>query len=134
MLPRAQEKTELIEVVRITDPMGQSTAESLTGREVALWEAEQVTDALALIGSLPDGEVYRCFLPGWGIRAHSATGLLFQIAFCFRCHGARLFGPGVSGGMSRIHGFDADSGPALELLQLFRDSQHGRLGRFLRRR
>ncbi|MEV7960409.1 hypothetical protein ACFVZR_39200 [Streptomyces sp. NPDC058316] len=133
LLPPVQEKTELIEVVRITDPMRHLSAPNLVGDEVAIWEAAQVRDALTLISSAPESELYRCFIPGWGIRAHSATDLLFQIAFCFQCHGARLWGPGVPAELDGIHGFDPDSPPALELLQRFRGSTPGRLKRIFRR-
>lgn len=125
MLPPVQEKTELIEVVRITDPLRHLSAPNLVGDDVAIWEAAQVRDALTLISSAPDSELYRCFIPGWGIRAHSATDLLVQIAFCFQCHGARLWGPGVPAELDGIHGFDPDSPPALELLQRFRGSTPG---------
>lgn len=128
MLPPAQEKTELIEVVRITDPMRHLSAANLVGDDVAIWEAAQVSNALTLISSAPDSELHRCFIPGWGIRAHSATDLLFQIAFCFQCHGARLWGPDVPAELDGIHGFDPDSSPALELLQRFRSSTPGRRG------
>ncbi|MFY4721649.1 hypothetical protein [Streptomyces sp. LaBMicrA B280] len=125
MLPPVHEKTELIEVVRITDPLRHYSAEDLVGDEVAIWEAAQVGETLALIGSMPDSELYRCFHPGWGVRAHGAAGPLFQIAFCFQCHGARLWGPGVPGEFTGIHTFDPDSPPALELLQRFRDAVPG---------
>ncbi|MGM9463189.1 hypothetical protein [Streptomyces murinus] len=125
MLPPVHEKTELIEVVRITDPLRHYGAEDLVGDDVAIWEAAQVGETLTLIGSMPDSELYRCFNPGWGVRAHGVTGPLFQIAFCFQCHGARLWGPGVPGELTGIHTFDPDSPPALELLQQFRDSAPG---------
>ncbi|MFD6322549.1 hypothetical protein ACFWOL_06650 [Streptomyces sp. NPDC058442] len=134
ILPPVQEKTELIEVVRITDPMRHLSVADLVGDDVVFWEAAQARDALTLIGSVPKGERYRCFTPGWGIRAHSATDLLFRIAFCFHCHGARLWGPGVPAESEGIHGFAADSPPALELLQRLRGSTPGRLKGFFRRR
>ncbi|MET8957404.1 hypothetical protein [Streptomyces sp. NPDC004533] len=133
LLPPIQEKTELIEVVRITDPMRHLSAANLVGDDVAIWEAAQVSDALTLISSAPDSERYRCFAPGWGIRAHSATDLLFQIAFCFQCHGARLWGPGVPAELEGIQGFDPGSPPALELLQQFRSSTPGWLKGLFRR-
>ncbi len=133
MLPPVHEKTELIEVVRITDPMRHLSAEDLVGDEVAIWEKAQVGDALTLISSVPDSELRRCFIPGWGIRAHSANDLLFQIAFCFQCHGARLWGPGVPSELGGIHGFAPDSPPALELLQRFHGSTPGRLRNLFRR-
>ncbi|MFF2375024.1 hypothetical protein ACFVUW_11640 [Streptomyces xiamenensis] len=122
LLPPVQDQTELIEVVRITDGMRHLSAPDLVGDDVAIWEAAQISSALTLISSVPDSELYRCFNPCWGIRAHSATCLLFQIAFCFQCHGARLWGPDVPAGSDGIHGFDPDSPPALELLQRFRAS------------
>ncbi|MER7720888.1 hypothetical protein ABTX99_28810 [Streptomyces flaveolus] len=133
ILPPVHEKTELIEVVRITDPTRHIRAEDLVGEDVAIWEAAQVGDALTLISSVPDSVLRRCFIPGWGIRAHGATGLLFQVAFCFECHGARLWGPGVPAELDDIHGFDPDSPAALELLERMRGSTPGRLRDVLRR-
>ncbi|MEY9839714.1 hypothetical protein [Streptacidiphilus sp. EB103A] len=120
LLPLAHEKTELIEVVRITEPGKQWDAEDLLGEDVGIWEAADVHEVLALIAELPSGESYRCFVPGWGIRAHSSAGLLFQIAFCFRCHNARLWGPAVPTGQAGIYSFDADSLGSVDLLQRFR--------------
>ncbi|MGW8730665.1 hypothetical protein ACWGNF_32070 [Streptomyces sp. NPDC055808] len=125
LLPLAHEKTELIEVVRITDPMRHLSAEDLVGDDAAIWESTQANQVLTLIKDLPDSELHRCFIPGWGIRAHSATDLLFQVAFCFRCHGARLWGPSVPAAQMGIHSFDPDSPPACELLERFRGSQSG---------
>ncbi|MGW1348007.1 hypothetical protein [Streptomyces sp. sk2.1] len=122
LLPNTREKAELIEVVRITDPMRLLGSEGLTGDEVALWEDPRTEQTLALISGLPDGELHRCFFPGWGVRVHGADGLLFRLAFCFDCHGVRLWGPGVPDGQEGIRGFDADSASARELLQLFRDA------------
>lgn len=119
LLPATRPRTELVEVVRITDPMRHLTAADLAGDEVALWEGEQAEQALSLIADLPGSELYRCFVPGWGIRAHSSTDLLFEIAFCFRCHGARMWGPDVPAGQ-RSQTFDADGPAALELLRRFR--------------
>jgi hypothetical protein len=122
LLPITREKAELIEVVRIIDPIRHLGSEDLTGDEAARWEAPRTDQVLALIGDLPDSELRRCFSPGWGIRVHSTAGLLFQLAFCFECHGVRLWGPGVPDGQEGLHSFDADSAQARELLQRFRDA------------
>ena len=125
LLPPAHTKTEVIEVVRITDPMRRLSSEDLAGDDVAIWGTAQADQVLTLVKGLPGSEVHRCFTPGWGIRAHSATDLLFQVAFCFRCHGARLWGPRVPAAQTGVHGFDPDSPPACELLERFRGSQTG---------
>ncbi|MEU7579805.1 hypothetical protein AB0B50_19625 [Streptomyces sp. NPDC041068] len=119
LLPLSHAKSELVEVVRVTDPARHITSEDLTGDTVALWEGDEARQALALIGDLPGGEAYRCFLPGWGIRAHGTTGPLFEIAFCFRCHGARVWGPDVPAAQQG-QTFDAESPAAGELLRRFR--------------
>ncbi|MFE9610178.1 hypothetical protein [Streptomyces sp. NPDC006012] len=119
------EKAELIEVVRIAGPAPHCGTEVLAGDDVALWGAAQVDRVLALIGDIPGSELYRCFFPGWGIRVRGATGLLFQLAFCFDCHGVRLWGPDVPAGQEGIHSFDPDSAPARELLRHFRESASG---------
>ncbi|WP_345357435.1 hypothetical protein [Actinoallomurus liliacearum] len=119
LLPLTRNKAELIEVVRITDPARHLMSDELTGDTVAIWEGDDVPEALALVAELPGSEPYRCFLPGWGIRAHGSTGLLFEIAFCFRCHGARLWGPDLPP-EQRGQTFDGGSPTALELLRRFR--------------
>lgn len=119
LLPLTHRKTELIEVIRITDPARHLGSEDLAGDTAALWEGDQAQQALSLIAELPGSELTRCFLPGWGIRAYIATDQLFEIAFCFRCHGARIWGPGLSV-EHRGQSFDAESPAALELLRRFR--------------
>jgi hypothetical protein len=119
LLPPTHQKTELIEVIHITDPMRHLTSADLVGDEVAIWAGEQARQTLSLIADLPGSELYRCFIPGWGIRAHSSTDLLFDIAFCFRCHGARIWGPDVSV-EQQSQTFDADGPAGLELLRRFR--------------
>ncbi|MFJ2774676.1 hypothetical protein [Streptomyces sp. NPDC087300] len=119
LLPPTHRKTELIEVIRITDPARHLNSENLAGDTAAIWEGDQAKQALSLIVDLPGSELYRCFLPGWGIRAHSTTDQLFEIAFCFRCHGARIWGPELPA-EQRGQTFDAESPAALELLRRFR--------------
>ncbi|MFF4114923.1 hypothetical protein [Streptomyces sp. NPDC001714] len=119
LLPPAHGKTELIEVVRITDPVRHLGSEDLDGDTVAIWEGDQAQQALSLITGLPGSEPYRCFLPGWGIRAHGSAGPLLEIAFCFRCHGARVWAPALPA-EQRGQTFDAESPAALELLHRFR--------------
>ncbi|MGW2179014.1 hypothetical protein ACWCXX_13155 [Streptomyces sp. NPDC001732] len=122
LLPITPEKAELIEVIRIVEPMALYGSKDLPGDEVALWGAPRTDQVLALISDLPDSDLRRCFAPGWGIRVHGATGLLLQLAFCFNCHGVRLWGPAVPAEQEGLHDFDADSAPARELLQLFREA------------
>ena len=111
---------ELIEVVHVTDSNRYWNDQDLAGDVVAIWESDQARDVLALVAELPGSERYRCFFPVWGIRAHSLTGVLFEIAFCYQCHGAALSGPAVAPGHRGIHTFDPDSPPAQELLRRFR--------------
>ncbi|MFK0155156.1 hypothetical protein ACIQVK_24125 [Streptomyces sp. NPDC090493] len=119
LLPPTHLKAELIEAVRITDPATHLTSPNLTGDTVVIWTGSQAQQVLGLIEHMPGSERYRCFLPGWGIRAHSSTEQLFEIAFCFRCHGARIWGPDLSA-EQRSQTFDAESSAALELLSRFR--------------
>ncbi|MYT15789.1 hypothetical protein GTY76_25980 [Streptomyces sp. SID4951] len=84
-----------------------------------MWEKDHAQQVLTLIANLPGSEIYRCFLPGWGIRVHSCTDPLLEIAFCFRCHGARVWGPDVPVGQ-QSQTFDAESPAARELLRRFR--------------
>ncbi|MFD0416423.1 hypothetical protein [Streptomyces sp. NPDC127108] len=125
LLPLTHEKAELIEVVRITAPETHLRAEHLAGDEVAIWDGPRASRALALIGDLRGSELHRCFFPGWGVRVHSATDLLFRLAFCFECHGVRLWGPGVPADQEGIEPFDPASVPARELLREFRGVASG---------
>ncbi|MEU8953425.1 hypothetical protein AB0C93_03875 [Streptomyces sp. NPDC048518] len=119
LLPRTRKRTELIEVVRITDPSRHIISEDLAGETAALWEGDEAQRALSLIADLPGSEMYRCFLPGWGIRAHDSAHQLFEIAFCFRCHGARTWGPDLPAEQEG-QTFDPESPAAVELLSWFR--------------
>ncbi|MDI3404535.1 hypothetical protein [Streptomyces cavernicola] len=119
LLPPSREKTELLEVVRISDPAGALGSERLVGDDVAIWDGEDARRAMDLVDALPDGVKHRCFTPGWGLRAHSRTELLFEVAFCFRCHGARIWADGLPV-ERQFQDFDAESGVALELVRLFR--------------
>lgn len=116
-LPTTSGRAELVEVIRLDGTDG--------GRPVVIWEAGHARSALALMAGLPDGNIKRCFIPGWEIRAHSDTAFLFEIAFCFRCHGARLRGPTVPADQQVIHGFDSESTAGRELLARFRAADHG---------
>ncbi|WTW96342.1 hypothetical protein OG216_24540 [Streptomycetaceae bacterium NBC_01309] len=119
LLPPNWREAELIEVVRITAPDKLWRSPCLVGEDVDIWDGPGVQKALTLITDLPTGERYRCFVPAWGIRAHDATHQLFEIAFCFRCHAAQLWGPGLTKEQLG-QTFDGDSSPAQELLSLFR--------------
>ncbi|WP_406008808.1 hypothetical protein OG440_23825 [Streptomyces sp. NBC_00637] len=120
-LPPAHDRAELVEVVRIGDPARHLTSRDLAGDVVEVWAGEEVRQLLHLVGELPDSPGYRCFLPGWGIRAHDATGPepLFEIAFCFRCNGARVWGRDVPE-EQRHQDFEAESPAGRELLRRFR--------------
>ncbi|WP_237531531.1 hypothetical protein [Streptomyces sp. SID3212] len=117
LLPPGHERTELIEVVRLT---GEMLAGGVVGDSLDVWATDEVRQALALIADLPDQDMHRCFFPGWGIRAHGTDGPLFEIAFCFQCHNLMMRGPAVPAERQRLTGFDADSPPSQELLRMFR--------------
>ncbi|MFD5098947.1 hypothetical protein [Streptomyces albidochromogenes] len=118
LLPLTHAKTELIDVVRITDPARHLSSKDLTGDTASILEGDQARQTVSLIADLPGSELYRCFLPGWGIRAHNSTDQLFEIAFCFRCHMARIWGPDLPV-EEQGQTFDAESPAALELLCQF---------------
>lgn len=84
----------------------------------------QAQQVLELIADLPGSELYRCFLPGWGIRARSATEELFEVAFCFRCHRADVWGPDLPA-EQQGQTFNAESPADLALPGQFRSSLPG---------
>jgi hypothetical protein len=53
LLPLTHGKTELIEVVRVTDPVRHLSSEDLTGDTAAIWEGVQAQQSLSLITDLP---------------------------------------------------------------------------------
>ncbi|MFF4450429.1 hypothetical protein [Streptomyces sp. NPDC001502] len=113
--------TALIEVVRISAHPKKKGA-PYPGRTVAHWSGSEVTDALALIGTLPGSGQHRCgFSPGWSIRGYedSLELVLFEAAFCFSCHEVRMHGPAVPPDLAKQF-FHADAPPAQALLALFR--------------
>ncbi|MFF0742623.1 hypothetical protein ACFYVL_19725 [Streptomyces sp. NPDC004111] len=122
LLPRAHEQTELVEVVRITPDANDPMPRTMAGEDVALWDADQAREVFALVEALPGSQPGRTFLPGWGVRVHGARGMLFEIAFSYDCHAARVWGPSVPHKQEGIYSFDPDSAPALELLRRFRES------------
>ncbi|MER5355436.1 hypothetical protein ABT093_34560 [Kitasatospora sp. NPDC002551] len=117
LLPETAAQTDLIEVVRITAWPDSGT---VVGDVLDVRVEEQARQTLNLVSALPGDELRRCFTPVYAVRAHSSTDLLFEIAFCFRCHGALLLGPGIPSGLRGVQGFDPDSEPGRELLDLFR--------------
>jgi hypothetical protein len=135
LLPESRHATELIEVVRLAGTMEPATSPDLPGRTVAVWAADEAAGALELMLALPPGERARCFLPGWGIRAHGpAEEPLFLAAICFRCNGVRVWSPPAPGA-TRTDGFhpiDGQSPPARELLRRFRATEPAPV-RWLRR-
>ncbi|EOD69635.1 hypothetical protein [Amycolatopsis vancoresmycina] len=78
-------------------------------------------DAVAiaqLVADLPDDEMMRCFNPVYALELHGAAGLLAEIAFCFRCHNARIALPGQD--RAELIGFDPGSAAGQELLARFK--------------
>ncbi|MGP3637482.1 hypothetical protein ACTU45_29770 [Streptomyces sp. 24-1644] len=121
--------TALIEVVRISALPAEQGA-PYPGRTVAHWTGNEITGAMNLIESLPDGRRHRCgFSPGWSIRAYelSLDLVLFEAAFCFSCHEIRMQGSAVPPALATQF-FNAHSAPAQELLALFRAGAGDRAG------
>ena len=122
LLPATAPQVRRVDCIRIKYDMERylwHLATSVPGETTGSWEDADASAIIDLVADLPDGEVMRCFSPGYGIRAHGADGILFEIAFCFHCHIALILSPGQQeqrgGG-----GFDPDSPPAQALLAKFR--------------
>ncbi|WP_069771077.1 hypothetical protein [Streptomyces sp. LUP30] len=120
-LPAAHRDARLLEVVRIADPGDPFAAGGVRGEVVEVRAEDEVRQTLALVGGLPDGERSRCFLPGWAVRLYDEADPepLFEIAFCFRCDGARLLGREVPAELG-FQDFDGQSPAGQELLRWFR--------------
>ncbi|MCB5169585.1 hypothetical protein LG634_32860 [Streptomyces bambusae] len=120
----AVDATVLIEVVRISGLPARRT-DPYPGRTTAHWAGPDVTGVLRLIESLPGSEQHRCgFSPGWGIRAYddSLTLPLYEAAFCFTCHEARLHGPTIPAVLTTQF-FHPDTPPGQALLSRFRATE-----------
>ncbi len=92
---------------------------------------ESVTGAGAealvrLVSELPDAGMMRCYHPVYALRVHGAEGVLFEIAFCFRCHNALGF---AGGAQATLEGFDPDSPAGQELRRRFRAADPNAAGR-----
>ncbi|OKI26740.1 hypothetical protein [Streptomyces sp. CB03911] len=126
LIPTTSAMAGFVEAVRITDPSAWRTeAGTVAGETVDRWDDAQ--EVLGLVSALPVGPAMRCFVPGFGIRAHAAPGglfegqVLFEIAFCFSCRLAVLLGAAVTPDIAG-QAFDTTSAPARELLRRFRES------------
>ncbi|MFE3514487.1 hypothetical protein [Streptomyces sp. NPDC059166] len=121
--PDASDTAALVEVVRIT-ALRPGGGASYPGEVLAHWVGDEITEAFAAVTALPDGEQHRCgFSPGWGMRAYESSLdlLLFEAAFCFRCHEVRMHGPAVPPALATQF-FDADGPRGQALLERFRAS------------
>ncbi|WP_093169205.1 hypothetical protein [Sinosporangium album] len=118
-LPPSFAQTLRLECIRIDDYSNSHRWVSVPGKIVGTWCGSEATEVIDLVAGLQPSEMTRCFLPGYGIRAHGADHLLFEIAFCFQCHNALLLVPGPKGQRDLV-GFNAESQCAQELLNRFR--------------
>ncbi|MFE0458415.1 hypothetical protein ACFW1A_04025 [Kitasatospora sp. NPDC058965] len=121
ILPAGAGTADLLEVVRITDPMGWfGWTDSVPGETLDLWtDAQPVLD---LVAAMPAGTRMRCFSPRYALRAHADAGVLFEIAFCFECQVAGLYS---TAGKLASQTFDPAAAPAVDLLRRFRRAARG---------
>lgn len=87
---------------------------------VTLWDGPNLAEALQLIERLPESELFRCFTPAFGLRAHDKRAARMEVLFCFKCHMALMIDLSDAGRRQTWTTFDGDSGPARELLYRFR--------------
>ncbi|KAB2352221.1 hypothetical protein [Actinomadura rudentiformis] len=118
-LPESAVKTDRLECIRIDDLSEWHRWTSVPGATIGTWQGSDAAEALDLVAALPTGDVMRCFLPGFGLRAYGTDQLFFEIAFCFECHNALVIQPELDNRHDLI-GFKADSRRAEDLLSRFR--------------
>jgi hypothetical protein len=118
LLPVAAADIHRVELVRIPSSREWDEWVTIPGKTLASAEGAHAAAIAGLVAALPDGESMRCFSPGYALKAHSAEGVLFEIAFCFSCHNALVIVPG--GARSQLLAFDPDSPAGKELLARFR--------------
>ncbi|WP_326687205.1 MULTISPECIES: hypothetical protein [unclassified Streptomyces] len=119
LLPPTSVQARRLECVRIEDPLGSLQWTGVPGTTIGTWLDKEALEVLDLVADLPTGNVMRCFMPGYGIRAHDAGQLLFELAFCFQCHNALILQPAPHKQRDLV-GFNADSQRAQDLLALFK--------------
>lgn len=119
LLPATFPQVQRLECVRIDDPTGSHQWTEVPGTVTGTWLGDEAQEVLGLVADLPPGEIMRCFMPGYGIRAHGAGQLLFEVAFCFQCHNALILQPAPHERRDMV-GFGADSQRAQDLLALFK--------------
>src|SRR5689334_23178341 len=115
LLPATSPQTRSPEGVRIDDPSDSHLWTAVPGTTIGTRVGNEASEILDLVADLPAGDIARCFIPGYGIRARSADQLLFEIAFCFRCNNALIFQQ-VPHQRRDFIGFNGDSRQAQDLL------------------
>lgn len=119
ILPATFPQTHSLECVRIDDIPESGLWTAIPGKTIATWRDREALEILDLVSDLPAGDVMRCFMPAYGIRAYSADQLLFEIAFCFQCDNALILEPDCHERRDLV-GFKADSRRGQDLLARFR--------------
>ena len=119
LLPSTSAQMHSLECVRIDDPTGFHLWAAVPGTSVGTLLDQEAAELLDVVASLPNGEIMRCFVPGFGIRARSADGaVLFEVAFCFQCNNALILRPEPDERQDFV-GFNAESRQGQELLARF---------------
>jgi hypothetical protein len=108
----------LIEVARVKRGWRSDWRDALE-EPIGLWEGSDVAETLLLIEQLPESDVYRCFMPGFGLRLHDVQTARAEVLFCFRCHMALMIDLRNPSRRDVGETFDAESDPGRELLSRF---------------
>lgn len=103
LLPAAAAPIGCIEAVSITAGMV-PRPRTVPGDTIDVWVEDEARSVLGLLGEVPEGERARCFVPGYGLRAHTAHEVLFEVALCFRCKGSTAARPARARGVARLTG------------------------------
>jgi hypothetical protein len=114
-----------IDVVAVALDDSWSRWRGVPGEVIGTWSGDRVRVALGLVASLPEAEQMRCFVPRYGMRMRAESLVLAEVAFCFKCHNAKVFRSDHTPQLPNWFTFDPDSPPAQELLRLFRACSPG---------
>lgn len=115
-----RQAVDRIDVVSIGPVDNWNRWSTLPGPVIGTWPGDRARTVLDLVAVLPESSQARCFLPRYGIRVFSASTVLAEVAFCFRCHNALIVAPESTPHLPRWFTFDPASPPGEELLHLFR--------------
>ncbi|WP_370967116.1 hypothetical protein [Amycolatopsis sp. cg9] len=117
LLPVEPADVRRVDLIRVEGDREWEQWTTVPGPVLESATSADATALVKLVADLPDAGMMRCYHPVYALRAHGEEGVLFEIAFCFRCHNALGF---AGGAQTTLDGFDPESPAGQELRRRFR--------------